>query len=640
METVMEFLTDGFQKLLDVSLTATIVILCVIPARILLKKAPKIFSYALWGIVLLRLLVPVSIESPVGLIPVQTDRSVATQITQVLPEIELEPPANHTDDQRAPENTSSGEPLPQTSDTADPKTWLSLVWLLGVGVMVAYSAVSYAKLRRRIKVAVSVQKGVYLADEIATPFVMGIFRPKIYLPGNLDGTERNYIIAHERHHIRRGDHIFKALGFLALTVHWFNPLVWVAFALAGRDMEMSCDEAVIRKLGVHIRADYSASLLNLATGHRLFSITPLTFGEGNPTGRVRNLSKWKKPALWASILCALLCCVLAVCLLTDREAPEREETIETVPTAPTEAAVSQTETAPALTVSYGEDQSRIARVGALDGNFLREDGTEGKLRSDGVHPLEEKSASPSVELDPYSMLAFELCLQWDMKPDSVMVRYWDETCWDQLDSEPSGWELLQEAEGAYYFVPQEANCIYEVAATWDSDHNYSVTARYNFHAVITDRIPTVQELYDQYLSTCGKGSHQYIDLDEDGTQELFFQRSGGCEIVTVSDNKVVSVMAANHLFLCDGGIIGRYGEGGGGCTVFYYKMKDQKAVTVDVITMTFNDDAWYRCTDPAVENVTPQTATRITKEEALEVCAQYRILGESTPWYLDLFYPQ
>ena len=140
---------------------------------------------------------------------------------------------------------------------------------------------------------------------------MGIFRPVIYLPGTLDKAERKYIIAHERHHIRRGDHIFKALGFLALTIHWFNSLVWIAFVLANRDMEMSCDEAVIRKFGEDVRADYSASLLNLATGHRMFAVTPLAFGEGNPTDRVRNLAKWKKPKRWIILICAILCVVLS-----------------------------------------------------------------------------------------------------------------------------------------------------------------------------------------------------------------------------------------------------------------------------------------------------------------------------------------
>ena len=205
----------------------------------------------------------------------------------------------------------------QTYKTVDATTYLTFAWLTGMAGMLLYSAVSYLKLRRRIKAAVPLRKGIYIADHIDSPFVMGIFRPAIYLPSNLEADERRYIIAHERHHIRRGDHIFKALGFLALTIHWFNPLVWVAFHFASKDMEMSCDEAVIRKLGEAFRADYSQTLLNLATGHRIFSGTPLAFGEDDPAGRVRNLAKWKKPAIWVIVICILVCAALAVCLLTD-----------------------------------------------------------------------------------------------------------------------------------------------------------------------------------------------------------------------------------------------------------------------------------------------------------------------------------
>lgn len=332
----MEALVDRFSSLLDVSLTASIVILFVILVRLLLKRAPKVFSYALWGIVLLRLLVPVSIESSVSIIPKQTEFSPAVEMNQVLPEIPFETPADHAENTWHADTTLPGEPMVQVHHTMDARTYLTIGWLLGVTGMMLHSIVSYWKLRKRVRVAIPLKKGIFIADDIPTPFVTGIFRPVIFLPGGLEDTELRYIVAHERHHIRRGDHIFKALGFLALVIHWFNPLVWAAFILAGRDMEMSCDEAVIRKLGAHIRADYSASLLNLATGHRLFSITPLAFGEGNPTGRVRNLAKWKKPALWVTVICLVLCAVLAVCLLTDPKSPiKKEEPVaEPLPTEP------------------------------------------------------------------------------------------------------------------------------------------------------------------------------------------------------------------------------------------------------------------------------------------------------------------
>ena len=317
MSSILRNLIDHFPDLMDLNLTASIVILFVICVRQFLKGAPKIFSYALWGIVLLRLLVPVSIESSMSFVPQRTEFSSMVELNEQLPEIHFEMPQDRADNEWHRENTAPGEPLVQTYRSLDAETYLTFGWLTGIAAMLIYSMISYWKLKRKVQVVVPLEKGIYIADDIDTPFVMGFFRPQIYLPGTLDQTEQKYIIAHERHHIRRGDHIFKALGFLALTIHWFNPFVWAAFILSGRDMEMSCDEAVIRKLGEDVRAEYSASLLNLATGRRIFSGTPLAFDEGDPTERVRNLARWKKPAVWVILLCLIVSIVLAVCLLTD-----------------------------------------------------------------------------------------------------------------------------------------------------------------------------------------------------------------------------------------------------------------------------------------------------------------------------------
>ena len=317
LASIFNFFCELFPEMLDLNLTASIVILFVICVRQFLKGAPKIFSYALWGIVLLRLLVPVSIESSVSVVPERTEFSSMVDVNDVLPSIEWEDARSR----EIRENTPPGQPMVLTGTSVDPQVYLSFIWLAGMVFLTVRSLLSYLGLRKRVKVSIPFRKEIYIADDIDTPFVMGFLRPKIYLPGTLDPSEREYIIAHERHHIRRGDHIFKALAFLALTIHWFNPFVWAAFVLAGRDMEMSCDEAVIRKLGEDVRAEYAASLLNLATGQRLFAGTPLAFGEGDPTGRVRNLAKWKKPAFWVILICLIVCVILAVCLLTDPEMP-------------------------------------------------------------------------------------------------------------------------------------------------------------------------------------------------------------------------------------------------------------------------------------------------------------------------------
>lgn len=314
-------------KLLNMSLTASVAIVLVILLRLLLKKAPKVISYALWGVVLFRLLCPVSIGSNFSIYnlfdaPAQESGTITSVIEYV--------PSNivHT------EYPSVALPVPGISDVINealpqgreqlvadpleaPMSIATYVWMIGVLGMVTYSIVSYIRLRRKLSVVVPQRDNIFIADDIKSPFVVGLFRPKIYLPCNLGDKEQEYIILHEQHHIKRLDHVMKALAFLALAIHWFNPLVWVAFILASKDMEMSCDEAVIRKIGGDVRADYSASLLTLATGWRIIAGTPLAFGEGDTKGRINNLSKWKKPAVWVVLVAVVACVVLAVCLLTN-----------------------------------------------------------------------------------------------------------------------------------------------------------------------------------------------------------------------------------------------------------------------------------------------------------------------------------
>ena len=191
---------------------------------------------------------------------------------------------------------------------------LTLTWLTGMALLLLYSVISLLRLRRRLVGAVRLEDNIYLADYIPSPFVMGLFRPKIYLPSTLTETERGYILRHEQYHLRRRDHVVKLLSFLALCVHWFNPLMWAAFILAGKDMEMSCDEAVVRELGEDIRADYSASLLSLATGRRIVAGMPLAFGEGDTGSRIRNLLNWKRPQPWIIAVCAVVCVgLIALC---------------------------------------------------------------------------------------------------------------------------------------------------------------------------------------------------------------------------------------------------------------------------------------------------------------------------------------
>ena len=320
----------AFLQILDMSRTASFVILAVLPARLLLKRAPRILSCALWWVVLFRLLSPWAMEAPVSILPESTPAAEAYTFAekQISPADTSQAAYQAAGDLlnggigtqhiKTMETDESG--YPEYISSSWWEVWVlagQYVWLMGMTLMGVYSILSYCRLRRKLVGALVLRDNIYLSDYIASPFVLGLFFPKIYLPSSLSGKEREYIILHEQQHIRRLDPVIKTLFFLALSIHWFNPLVWLAFILLGKDMEMSCDEAVIRKMGGEIRADYSASLLSLATGHRIIAGTPLAFGEGDPKGRIKNLARWKKPVLWAVLAGAGLCILLAACLLTN-----------------------------------------------------------------------------------------------------------------------------------------------------------------------------------------------------------------------------------------------------------------------------------------------------------------------------------
>jgi beta-lactamase regulating signal transducer with metallopeptidase domain len=272
-----------FPKILNMSLTAGIVIVLVMLARLPLKKAPKIFSYALWAVVLFRLLCPISFSSDFSLLgafhdPTVTNGSIAYIPADIVhttnPQVDLPLPCA---------SKVINESLPQGAEQtgADPleapMAIATLLWLGGIVAMLVYSVISLLLLRRTLVGAVRLRANIYLADHIATPFVMGVIRPKIYLPSALSGQEQEYIILHEQTHIQRLDHIVKLVAFLALALHWFNPLVWAAFILSGKDMEMSCDESVMGHMDRDIRREYSTSLLSLATGRKIISGIPLAF---------------------------------------------------------------------------------------------------------------------------------------------------------------------------------------------------------------------------------------------------------------------------------------------------------------------------------------------------------------------------
>lgn len=298
-----------FLQILNMSFTASFVIILVLIARLFLKKSPKVLSYALWGVVLFRLICPFSFESIFSLLPAKTNPISQDIVYEAIPTIDTGIPAiNHTVNQLLPAATPAASVNPL-------QIWVfigSAVWLLGMAVLLIYSIVSLAKLQKRLKNAVHDKDNIYLAKQLDTPFVMGIICPKIYLPTSLTGEEKRYILLHEQMHIKRFDHLLKIVSFFVLSLHWFNPLVWITFFISGKDMEMSCDEAVIKRLGSDVKKEYSSSLLNLATGRRIIGGSPLAFGEGDTKGRIKNVLNYKKPAFWMVVIAVFV--VVALCL--------------------------------------------------------------------------------------------------------------------------------------------------------------------------------------------------------------------------------------------------------------------------------------------------------------------------------------
>ena len=304
-------LDDLFLSVLNMSLVASFVIIFVLLARLALKKAPKIFSYVLWSIVLLRLLCPFSFESIFSLIPINRTPIPQNIIYSQTPQISTGMTVvDNMINPILPAPTDIGASINPI------QVWLfigEIIWILGIIAMAAYSIVSFAKLKRSLITATPLKDNIYLADHIATPFVLGVIRPKIYLPSSLLESEQNYIIGHELCHIKRLDHITRILGFIALSVHWFNPFVWVAFALSGKDMELSCDEAVMKSIDSDIKAEYSGSLLRFGTTKKMLHATPLAFGEGDTKSRIKNVLNYKKPAFWVVIVAAVSCAVMIIC---------------------------------------------------------------------------------------------------------------------------------------------------------------------------------------------------------------------------------------------------------------------------------------------------------------------------------------
>ena len=309
-------MSEVFLKVLNMSISASWIVLVVLLLRLLLKKAPRWITVLLWGIVAVRLICPVTIESVLSLIP--SAETVSPDIMMDwTPQIDTGIPVLNN----AVNPVISGSFAPSPMASANPlQIWIpvfSVFWLAGMALMLLYTLISCWRVKRKVRTAVLLRENIYQSDAVGSPFVFGVIKPKIYLPMQMNEQDMELVIAHEQAHIRRKDHLWKPLGFLILTLHWFNPLLWLGYVLLCRDIELACDEKVIKELDTEQKADYSQALLTCSVNRHTIAACPLAFGEVGVKERIKAVFHYKKPAFWLVAVAIVVCIVAAVCFLTN-----------------------------------------------------------------------------------------------------------------------------------------------------------------------------------------------------------------------------------------------------------------------------------------------------------------------------------
>lgn len=311
-------MSELFIKILNMSISASWTVAAVLILRFLLQKAkvPKQISVFLWGIAAIRLVCPFSFESVLSLIP-SAETVTPDIMTSPAPAIDSGVEIINSLVNPVIESTFTPSPSYSANPLQVQIPIVAVIWLLGIVGMSLYTAISYLRLKRKIGTAVKLYDNIYQSEFVVSPFVLGLVKPKIYLPFNLSEHAAEYVTAHEKAHIRRKDHWWKPLGFLLLSIHWFNPLMWVSYVLLCRDIELACDERVIKEMNTEQKADYSQTLLNFSVNRRIIAACPLAFGETDIKTRVKSVLNYKKPSFWIIAIAVTTSVVLAICFLTN-----------------------------------------------------------------------------------------------------------------------------------------------------------------------------------------------------------------------------------------------------------------------------------------------------------------------------------
>lgn len=325
MNTIVKEL---FLKILDMSYTGGWLMAAVILTRLLLRKAPRWMICLLWGLVALRLICPFSMESSFSLIPEKEPLSgVMVQEPLVMTEEWQQNVAVPTYTYTGMEDTGVEREVKPADSVISVMDVLAYVWAAGVVLMMAYGVVSYYRIKKYTDISLNVRDNIYQCDTIDTPFILGMIHPRIFVPSVIEDCRMEYVVAHEKAHIRRGDHLWKPLGFVILCVYWFHPLCWISYILLCRDIELACDECVVSTMALEDKKLYAEALLSCSINKKIITICPLAFGEVGVKERIKSILHYKKPAFWVLVISALVCVIVAVCFLTSPDGKKEDLTV-------------------------------------------------------------------------------------------------------------------------------------------------------------------------------------------------------------------------------------------------------------------------------------------------------------------------
>ena len=602
-----------FAEILQMSNTAAWVILAVLLVRVVLRKAPKKYSYWLWSVVGFRLCCPVTwrITLPAWALRLfsreQWGPAPAAPVAPVTEVTPVAPPTVTADivtqnPLLAP--VAEALPAPNPAASVDPiQVWLfigAVIWCVGVVILLTYSVVSYFRLRRRMETAILLRDNIYQSDKVRSPFILGFVWPKIYIPFGLDEKTSRYVLSHEGYHLRRRDHLIRAFAFLVLSVHWFNPLCWLSFYLMGKDMEMSCDEKVLSKEKGSVK-DYSMSLLSFAANRRFPAPSPLAFGETAVKSRIKNVLHWRRPKTWVTLVSALLCLLVVVsCSADPAEEPETPQS------------------EPVAVVEQEQEQSPAD---------LPEEPSEEQPIPDNADAPNE----PETPAEPETPTESEAPAE-PQTPDEP-----------ETSDEPEETAEEQQAEILYAKI-------LEIYYNGITSGNWGASEDEIYYGPRSDdwgEADEVSYMWPFYFDgTLADAGYCIKDLNQDGVPELLVSpvadAAGGeiYDLFTCADGEVIHLAASGErdaFYLCTDNTIAEYGSGGAFFSVWnYYDVKTGEHALYCKETVVYDgekdednpwfygESPWYQQTEWGQE-LDYESLTHGTETEAESIINSYEL---------------